>query len=247
MALDTDRARQLVRLSQSAYRSEQRAGDDAAALGLGEFRFYSGQSTQAFTATDADHVHLAFRGTEATNPVDWAKDAQFRPTTGEFGAKVHSGFRSALDEVWSDISPVITAANKPAFVTGHSLGAALAALAGARLSEAGLAVAGVYTFGQPRTGLKDFRTAYDAKLGDVTLRFVNHIDLVTRVPLLIQGYRHVGARMYFDGSGNFHPNASAWEVAKEDLAFRLTHFGRIKAAGLTPHEISAYVRLVDTI
>lgn len=247
MAFDPTRAKQLVRLSRSAYRSEQRARDDATAAGLTDFHFYTGPSTQAFTASDGDHLHLAFRGTESTNPTDWAKDARFKPVPGELGAKVHSGFRSALDEVWGDVIPVITETNQPVLVTGHSLGAALAVLAAARLSEAGLPVAGVYTFGQPRTGLGAFTSAYNGRLGNVTFRFVNHIDLVTRVPLLIQRYRHVDTRMYFDGKGSFHPNAGLWKVAMEDMKYRLMHFGRIQAVGLSPHQISAYVELVDTI
>ena len=247
MAFDPDTARRLVGLSQIAYRDEASARDDVTTSGLNDFRFYSGRSTQAFSATDADQLYLAFRGTESTSPVDWAKDAQFKPVAGALGTKVHSGFKSALDEVWQEVSQVVTAANKPVLVTGHSLGAALAALAAARLSESGAAVAGVYTFGQPRTGLKDFRTAYSGRLGDATFRFINHIDLVTRVPLLIQGYRHVGARMHFDGNGSFHPRASAWKIALQDIGYRFTHFGRIEAAGLSPHEMSAYVELVDSI
>jgi triacylglycerol lipase len=188
---------------------------------------------------------VAFRGTEA-NPVDWITDARFNPVAGAFGAPVHSGFKVALDEVWDDVAGL---AGRPLslFFTGHSLGAALATLGAARWAESGGNVAGVFTFGQPRTGQTAFVSAYNAKLADVTYRFVNHIDLVTRVPLWVQRYRHVGRRMYWDGSGRFHGDASWWQVAKDDIAYRFAHFGRIQSIGLEPHFVPAYSKLVDEL
>ena len=120
-------------------------------------------------------------------------------------------------------------------------------MAAARLVETNTPPSAVYVFGCPRTGLGDFRDAYDAALRDVTFRVINHIDLVTRVPLLVQGYRAPGRRMYFDASQTFHADAGAWHVAKDDLAYRLRHFGRIESLGLSTHEIGAYTKRVDSI
>ena len=85
--------------------------------------------------------------------------------------------------------------------TGHSLGGALAAF---RADRAGHPVAAIYTYGQPRVGHRDFSRAYSERLEDRTYRAINHVDLVTRVPLLLQGYRHVGSRIYFDRGGTAH-------------------------------------------
>lgn len=246
MPLDTDVARLTVRLSRSAYRSRDRAQGDAATLGLGEFHWFSDESTQAFSATDATRLYLAFRGTEA-NPIDWIQNAQFSPVVGELGGKVHSGFTAGVDEVWDEVSAVVDGAQRIVVVTGHSLGGALATLAAARLEDGGHTVAGVYTYGQPRVGHGDFRSRFESRLGDVAYRFINHIDLVTRVPLLLQGYRHIGQRVYFDGGGIAHIGAGALRIAVEDIRYRLAHFGRIQAAGLSPHEMNAYADLVDDL
>ena len=102
-------------------------------------------------------------------------------------------------------------------------------------------------FPQPRVGQSDFAGASEAELGADTYRFINHIDLVTRIPLLIQGYRHCGLRMYFDGSGRFHPKASMWRIARDDIRFRISHLRRIRAIGLDRHDIDEYVSLADTL
>ncbi len=248
MPFDTELARLTVNLSRIAYRSRGQAEQDSAALGLGDFHWLTDdESTEAFTATDADHIYAAFRGTQA-KPIDWIKNSKFEPMVGELGGKVHSGFHSGVGEVWDDLLAVITAAAKPVVATGHSLGGALATLAAARLHEAGHPAAAVYTYGQPRVGLSDFRDPYESRLGHVTYRAINHIDIVTRVPLLLQKYRHVGQRIYFDAGGSVHIGASPWRIAMEDIKYRLAHLGRIKeAAGLTPHEMDVYVDLVEGI
>lgn len=247
MTFDAVLSLKTVKLSRLAYHEKGSAETGVEQLGMSGFRWFDRGSTQALLATETDQAFLAFRGTESTNPRDWTTDAKFIPAPGVFGAPVHSGFRDALDDVWPDIITAIAGLSVPVVVTGHSLGAALATLAAARLDDAGHDVAGVYTFGQPRTGQGAFRSAYGERLGPVTFRFINHIDLVTRVPLLIQGYRHVGSRMYFDHNGRFHVDANPWMVAMDDVRFRLAHFGSIKAAGLAPHEISAYVDLIETL
>ncbi len=245
--MNAARALLLVRLAELAYRAEDQARAGIVKLGLVDFHFFSGASTQAFSAERADGVYLAFRATEGNRPDDWVRNAQFNPRPGELGGGVHAGFQLALDEVWNEIAALIGSTEGTVFLAGHSLGASLATLAAARLAEGGREVSGVYTFGQPRTGLGDFASAYNSQLGEKTYRFINHIDLVTRVPSLVQRYRHVGRRMYFNASGSFTADASGWKIAWDDLKYRLAHFGRIKAKGYETHEMSAYHDLIRTL
>lgn len=247
MAFDPQLALTTVQLSRIAYHPLAQVEHDLGPLGMSGFHQFSGASTQAYVSEDDSRRYLVFRGTESQRFIDWIRDAEFRPVTGVFGAKVHSGFRRALDEVWDDIVPRVSPTDRDLVITGHSLGAALAVLAAARLVQADLQIAGVYTYGAPRVGVASFATAYDARLESRTYRVINHIDIVTRVPLLFQGYRHVGHRMYFDGAARFHPDAGPWYIARDDLAARLTHFGRIKSAGIEPHEIARYVERVKSI
>ena len=246
MSFDTALAQLTLDLSAAAYKDEAECKLAVERLGLTDFSFFDGPSTQAFLCRSGDRQFVAFRGS-TENPLDWVTNARFSPRPGVFGARVHVGFRDALDEVWAALNAQLSSSTLPVVFAGHSLGGALATLAAARHIDDGGMVEAVYTLGQPRTGIGGFRTEYDNRLLDVTFRIINHIDLVTRVPLLVQGYRHIGRRMYFDDRGTFHRDASAWKVARDDLKFRLRHFGRIKAAGLEPHFINAYRRAIGRI
>ena len=247
MSFDAALALATVQLSRIAYRPIDQAEQNVGELGLTNYQHFSGQSTQAFVAEDGARRYLSFRGTESTNHVDWLRDAEFRPVTGVFGTRVHSGFQRALDEVWQDVLPHVAGSDRGLVITGHSLGAGLAVLAASRLVATNAEVDHVYTYGSPRAGLKDFANAYQEALGMNTYRVINHIDIVTRVPLLVQNYRHVGRRMYFDGNGNFHPDAGGWQIARDDMIARLKHFGSIRAAGVGPHEISRYIETIQSI
>ena len=247
MSFDAQLALVTVQLSRIAYRELDLAERDIEGFALANYRKFSQQSTQAFVAEDAELRYLAFRGTESTNHVDWLKDAKFRPVPGVWGTQVHRGFREALDEVWDEVLAVVGVDDRRLVITGHSLGAGLATLAAARLVAAGHGVDSVYTYGSPRVGLRDFAAAYEAALGAKTYRVINHIDIVTRVPLLILRYRHVGKRMYFDANERFHPDASGWHIARDDLAARLRHWGRIESSGVAPHAIPFYVDRIESI
>lgn len=241
---DHTMAKLLLELARLSYLPEPEATAGVDALTLGDVHVLDKVGTQALVCSDDDRLFLTFRGTDP-DPRDWITDARFRPVKGELGGRVHSGFHDALDAVWVDMTEIVAmAGGRAIWVAGHSLGAALATLAAARIIEAGGTIAGVYTYGQPRTGLRDFRSAYDDKLKEITFRVVNHIDLVTRVPLLIQGYRHIGRMVYFDHSGTMHLDASPWHVARDDVRYRLAHWGRIEAIGTAPHLIGPYRRLL---
>lgn len=85
------------------------------------------------------------------------------------------------------------------------MGAALATLAAAYLRDAGRhpddpkdkPVNGLYTFGCPRAGNRDFERAFNQDSGARAFRFVNNNDIVTRVPPRELDYSHVGKFLYF--------------------------------------------------
>ena len=76
----------------------------------------------------------------------------------------------------------------PIFITGHSLGGALATLGAAYLS--GWGPAACYTFGAPRGGNKGFSSSLQTPV----YRVVNPGDPVPHVPTPLRGYRHAGDR-----------------------------------------------------
>jgi len=72
------------------------------------------------------------------------------------------------------------------FVTGHSLGAALASLFSyiLLLCDYESSIAGVYTYGQPLVGNLEYAKLMNQKLGHRVHRWVNHSDIVTRIPII---------------------------------------------------------------
>jgi len=171
---------------------------------------FSGRhSTQCYVASTDDWIVLAFRGTQVDDfwqsVLDWTTDARFVPVLDLHGDWVHAGFKSAVEEVWRDVSGHIrslqTTKRRPFWICGHSLGAALATVAAnVCSSDAALAFTGLYTFGSPRVGDRHFGT----RIAPPTVfRFQNDSDVVSHVPLGLV-FHHVGGLQFIDGSGHLH-------------------------------------------
>ena len=99
---------------------------------------------------------------------------------------------------------------RPLWITGHSLGGAMATLAAAWLAERKKPFNGAYTFGQPRCGDENFQIAFDAKLEKRFFRFQNNNDIVTRVPARLAGYEHVGRYIYITEDRELKADISWW-------------------------------------
>jgi hypothetical protein len=124
--------------------------------------------TQALVAQTDEIVLVVFRGSEMPVGVvgrvvatlrDWlATDADMALTSfADLGpdVEVHSGFHRGFMAVAEEIEAAVcdaVQAGRRLWVTGHSMGGALATLAAPWLCARDLPVAGVYTFGAPMAG-----------------------------------------------------------------------------------------------
>jgi hypothetical protein len=171
-----------------------------AKLQSGGFRliktFYSKETdTQAFLAKSIDgYAVLAFRGTEISKRQDLKIDAQAMRVSVLEG-RIHGGFRIAYESVAKEIEKSILRLDIPLYITGHSLGAALATVATQRLEhhlKIREIIAACYTFGSPRVG----DSHYDIEFKSPIYRVVNTTDVVTVIPLLAMGYVHIGDIRY---------------------------------------------------
>ena len=132
---------------------------------------------------------------------DILADLKFIPTTFDNieTVNVHTGFLGELDKLWLNIAEDINQYVKgiPIWVTGHSLGGAMATLAGMRHN-----FEEVVTFGEPRVGFH-VEQAFKAKKH---IRYVNGDDPVTKLPPeLLFGYNHHGNPIHIsdnDGETN---------------------------------------------
>jgi triacylglycerol lipase len=200
----------------------------------GTFEFFDVHDTQGFVVQDDATVVVAFRGTQPKQPVDWMSDGRVihSPWAHTVG-KVHKGFYEALNIAWNDsqVLPrrLVNRGNRTVWITGHSLGGALAELCAARAffdpRITSIPIQGVYTFGQPRVGDETFASLLHGKLGVQTYRFVNDRDIVPRVPFYSMGYRHYGNQTFFDKVGEavdamsaVETLAAAWQFARGALS-----------------------------
>jgi hypothetical protein len=175
--------------------------------------------TCGIIAERQDAVVLAFAGTDPGVWQNLATDFNARPTTN---TDEHAGFELAAGAVVAEVTQtaqISQQSQKPLFITGHSLGAALAALAAQMVVAGGSSPRAVYTFGMPRVGGLKFQASYNASLGDVTYRLVHGIDLVARVPMSSLGFRHVGRLLQCAAGSKFTEAQPLSQVGSDDPAF----------------------------
>lgn len=126
---------------------------------------------------------LAFRGTEI-NLTDIKTDIKANlvpaPVGGRvYGGRVHKGFMEGFEKVQHDIEETLSKDDYkllPLYITGHSLGGALAMIATSYLSSD--STGATYTFGGPRAADDKFFE----KIKTPVYRVVHNADVVPRVP-----------------------------------------------------------------
>jgi len=235
------------------------------------FRYFNnkGRDTQAYMFRTEQFMVLAFRGSQ--EPKDWLTNVttQLRSFTifkdgasklSSYKGRVHTGFflswaiieQSVLSQISKWRAEMKTEQLPPLYITGHSLGGALATMAAASLCDNGIDVAGVYTFGQPRVGDRTFASQLNKHINGRVFRFVNNNDIVPHVPPPFSVwnptrlYGHVGVVKYFNSKGTIMPN--------HRMVDRLMDFGMGVGRGMigakfdliSDHSMEYYISHLDT-
>jgi len=225
--------------------------DLAASLAKGGFgapMWFGAAGIFAFLAiNEAEFAVLAFQGT--CSPSDWGVDlhALREPLPGFDGVGVHRGFWGAWQAVAAQIRVAVDGL-KPDFglyITGHSLGGALAQIASAELERSTLAAC--YTFGSPRVATGHFDDAVKCP----HYRLVHSWDLVPGVPLpSLWGYQHTGDARLLAGAAPTHIERRSRSVFAEigvDLWSAATWLFTRKLAVIDDHMIWNYRRKLERI
>ena len=161
--------------------------------------------TAGYVVDGEDIIVIVFRGTE--NELDWKTNVNAAFVALQGGTRVHTGFFQAYwpirEAMFAFVRREIQKKQRPIYITGHSLGGALALMATAELandddSTIRDCVAACYTFGCPRAGDSSFDLYVKAPL----YRITNGVDLVPAIPPAVLGYRHVGDTRYFGTPGS---------------------------------------------
>ncbi len=179
---------------------------------------------------------IAVRGT--ANDTNWHVDMDTRAVEDQkAGILMHQGFRDAALAIYQSVKPRL----KPGYttyLTGHSLGGAVAAILGIYFTDDKIKVAGIYTFGQPKFTDVAGAEAY-SKLP--ILRVIYQNDTVTLVPdSPAQGgqeYAHIGSAINLL-SGPYYVYGTSQQALQFSQGSFAKLFGQIS---VTDHHINWYL------
>lgn len=206
-----------------------------------------------FRYNDKKYITLAFRGSK--NIVDWLTNLQLIQAEDFMGqGMVHSGFAKLVDDYSNEIEKIIEIKknnkNLRLFLTGHSLGGAIAILMATRFSHY-IEVEAVYTYGAPRVGDQVFSSSYKpthyrVEYGnDIVPHLPIHHDVISLVlnnNLMPIEYQHTGIINYLVIGQQEIENSNRWKKRFENEIRRgnLKHYLSFKAL-LKNHYIDRYI------
>lgn len=127
-------------------------------------------------------IIVAIRGT--ATPMDWIADFmlqpqfQYRESSGFLF--IHRGFALTANAIMGPITAAI--AGRPCYVTGHSLGGAIALILAEHLKESHNTPKAVVTFGAPRVGFSAFAALFD---GITVRQYRRGNDPVPTIPVAL--------------------------------------------------------------
>jgi hypothetical protein len=162
-------------------------------------------------AEQRSQIIVAFAGTDPLVPANIWSDLQFLPVPflNCSGCSVHVGFLNAWIKVKKQVivavSDLKTADPLAAvYVTGHSLGAAIALHAALGLEDQyGVPIEALHMFGSPRVGNPAFSLHAQTRFSQDTLyRITNGQDIIVQLPFVFMGYSHVHGEVNFPDHNN---------------------------------------------
>ncbi|OGM49566.1 putative lipase precursor [Aspergillus bombycis] len=190
------------------------------------------EDIRGFVAVDDTHrlLIVSFRGSNSVR--NWVKNFQFwkidepgprgfwdklfgsdKPQQGNdiCSCAIHSGFYRSWELLKDDVMDALTRARETygdyhVVVTGHSLGAAIATIAGAYLRTKQIPC-DIYSYGSPRVGDARFADFVSTQSG-ITARITNGYDPVPSLPpmslfgIYDLGYRHIWPEYWISSSSS---------------------------------------------
>jgi triacylglycerol lipase len=236
-------AYQAAKLCELSYLSE--LGIKSRVGSYKKFKFISVNETQCFVVATENNISIVFRGSQTAE--DWSVDFDIELHNTQLWDEivgVHQGFLTESLNVFPTLVQVLSKfnmANKPVYVMGHSLGAALAGVSTILLESAGIHTAATYCFGMPRIGDNSFSRIYDTHVGDHVFRIVNQNDVVTRVPFRSLGYAHVGQLVYIEDDYTLNHRPGVWHMVLQRFNLGDEGIFALLKDGVDDHDIKHYV------
>jgi len=192
--IDFKRAYQAAQISSGVYQGRSAILGRILTLGLSGFIETPGSTDVQYGIVFNDKRRIqviAVRGT--VSRINFGLDLDTRGVRDEkTGILLHNGFKTAADSIYADVKPRLRR-GYTTYLTGHSLGGAVAAILGIYLRHDKVKIGAIYTFGQPKftdvAGAKAYRNL-------PLQRFIYQNDTVVLVPDVTkdneQVYAHIG-------------------------------------------------------
>jgi triacylglycerol lipase len=207
-------------------------------FGFNIVEFFNIDGAQAYLLKDMNGIHvLSFRGTEVSQKSDVLADLKAGKNIEACGGKVHVGFKGEINKVWPAIEKAVAGVDT-LYITGHSLGAAMATIAASRVQSK---VTALVTFGSPRVGNAEFVDS----LTVTHYRVQNNCDDVTKVPFRLMGFRHHGTHKYMNYYGEFR-DLTPWQRVKDMVRSRMRARAKgQKFIGVFDHLMANYIAKLE--
>ena len=236
-----------ARIAELAYQPPDKAPALFKKLGYTS-TFISNKGSEAYIVEDGNDMIVACRGTEPKQWSDISADLSIdrvKPLVGV--GKVHVGFKSYADKLWDTIREHVvrgTTEKKVLWVTGHSLGAAMATLVARRcvMAEHLQTPMALFTYGCPRVGNKEYVQEFNDLL--VHHRWVNSGDIVTKVPLP-PFYQHTGTMHHIGSDGLITKDANSKNTVMSIIKLVFNFWGGLLAKMMgdaKDHSIQIYTQ-----
>jgi hypothetical protein len=145
----------------------------------------------------ANEIVVAFSGTDPLSIRNWIDDLNFFKTAYPYcdGCEVHEGFYKTYLSVQDDVKSLVASyqllyPSATLAITGHSLGAAMAAHCAAEYTHMGQKISTVYSYGMPRVGNEAFEQWYKTAVSG-TFRVTHRKDPVPQLAPESFGFHHM--------------------------------------------------------
>lgn len=156
--------------------------------------------TQALLLAHGSLLLVVVGGSEAHLPgpmfQDWIlTDARISQVQLD-GAGVHGGFHQAARDAHAHLAPLIRqqlSGERRLWLTGHSLGGAVASVLAYLLEADGVPVQGITTFASPRVGNSTWAANFEQRFGTRAQTWANERDPIVHIPPTIDTLEYVPA------------------------------------------------------
>jgi len=226
-------------LAKISYFDPDKASEKSKEIGFTKVDFIENNGAQVYLFSTNDELVIAFRGTEVSQWNDVKADLRVWPVISETIGRVHRGFKQEVDDLWPLIENRLLNNTKQLWICGHSLGAAMATICASRclFSNVQSDNLTLFTYGSPRVGSKKYITHSNV----IDKRWVNNNDIVTRVPPVWLGYRHIGDEIYLNAYGKVR-KMSGYQRIKDRMRGFIGGLKQGRVDHFSDHSINGYIK-----